>query len=158
MSKPLDDFKIPRWHQDGNYFAHDTLPPAAQPRSKWATTIFGPSTLFLDLDFSDKDICDYIGNQDDSSEWRAAQGDDEDGSANKKRVNDYLRYRKGGEIVKVDLGQVVRFGYGQLKSPVHSEPDMSGGDRVFVSVMFGMEKELKELCVRWKGKWEGGEP
>ncbi|CAF9941959.1 MAG: hypothetical protein HETSPECPRED_004487 [Heterodermia speciosa] len=155
MTKPEDYFKIPRWHQDGNYFEHTTA-STAQPRSKWATTLLGPSTLFLDLDFSDPELRDYVNFENEGAEWRSSQSDDPDNSVNKKKVDDYLRGKKGPKIVELELGQVVRFGYGQLESPVHSEPDMSGGDRVFVSVMFGFEGEMRELSKRWKVQWGEG--
>lgn len=46
----------------------------------------------------------------------------------------------------VELGQVIRFSWGQRDSPVHSEPDSTGRHRVFISLLFGSEKEIRNMC------------
>lgn len=53
---------------------------------------------------------------------------------------------KGCEEYTVQYGQVIRFSWGQDDSPVHSETDFSGEDRVFVRVLFGSEEEIRDMC------------
>ena len=55
----------------------------------------------------------------------------------------------GGEpLVPIGLGEIFRFTWGQKDSPVHSEPDLKG-DRVFMSVLYGTEGEIKTMC-NWR--------
>lgn len=49
----------------------------------------------------------------------------------------------------VELGQVIRFSWGQRDSPVHSESDSSGLHRVFISILFGSEDEMRDMCNFW---------
>lgn len=44
---------------------------------------------------------------------------------------------------------VAFFRIGQKNGAVHSEPCMSGGDRIFVNVVPGKEDELKNLISKW---------
>lgn len=37
-------------------------------------------------------------------------------------------------------------GRGQTDSPIHSVPDMKDTDRVFVSVVFGSAREIRDMC------------
>jgi len=55
---------------------------------------------------------------------------------------------EGQPMVGVGKGEIVRFTWGRRDSPVHSEPDMDG-DRVFVSVLFGSEAEVR-IMIRWR--------
>jgi hypothetical protein len=48
--------------------------------------------------------------------------------------------------VPLEPSQIIRFSWGQSDSPLHSEPDFSATDRIFVSILFGSEKEIKEMC------------
>lgn len=50
------------------------------------------------------------------------------------------------EMALTSPRQIIRFSWGQPDSPVHSEPDWSSSDRVFVSVLFGSEEELRVMC------------
>ena len=52
------------------------------------------------------------------------------------------------ERVQPRFGECARFRVGNGGAAVHSEPD-SRGDRVFVSVLFGRESELREMAGRW---------
>lgn len=53
---------------------------------------------------------------------------------------------EGIPLVELRAGQVVRFTWGEDDAPVHSEPDSSAENRLFVSVMFGSEEELRDMC------------
>lgn len=50
--------------------------------------------------------------------------------------------------VPIGEGEIVRFSWGRDDSPVHSEPDLVG-ERVFVSVLYGSEEEIRGMC-EWR--------
>ncbi|CAJ2507274.1 Uu.00g084600.m01.CDS01 [Anthostomella pinea] len=52
----------------------------------------------------------------------------------------------GCDEVNVERGQVIRFSWGQDDSPIHSEPDCTSDERVFMSVLFGKKDELRDMC------------
>jgi len=67
---------------------------------------------------------------------------------------DLARAVKGMEIVEIGKGELVVFkvdGYNSShgEPAMHSEPDMSDGDRLFVHVVPGREKELRRLVEAW---------
>lgn len=67
---------------------------------------------------------------------------------------DLAKAAEGMEIVQAKSGELVVFkvdGYNSLdgEPAMHSEPDMSDGDRLFVHVVPGREEELKRLVEGW---------
>ncbi|KAK8064852.1 hypothetical protein PG994_007490 [Apiospora phragmitis] len=56
--------------------------------------------------------------------------------------------RGARSVMSWERGQVIRFSWGQDDAPVHSEPDFGGKGRVFVSVLFGGEEEIRDMCRR----------
>lgn len=48
-------------------------------------------------------------------------------------------------ILDIKKGEVIRFSWGQPDSPGHSEPDINS-DRVFMSVLYGSEREIRNMC------------
>ena len=55
---------------------------------------------------------------------------------------------KDEERLQFKAGEVVRFSWGRDNSPIHSEPDFIS-DRVFMTVLYGSEKELRCMC-EWR--------
>jgi hypothetical protein len=101
------------------------------PHAKYAVTLLGPGTLLLQPGGL---LAEVMASRDD---W----------------YKDELRDELAGKLVdceRIPVGktgeEVIKFSWGQDDSPVHSEPDMSGGDRVFMSVMFGSNEELRVMC------------
>lgn len=125
------------------------------PRSKYGTTLLGPSTLMLLARSSVFDIIQRGKEQ----FYRKPQSN---AAAKKERVvpaDEALRtwlaeqYRDE-ERLRLKNGEVVRFSWGRDNSPVHSEPDLIT-DRVFMTVLYGSEKELEAMC-EWRGEeYEG---
>ncbi|KAF2447165.1 hypothetical protein P171DRAFT_430087 [Karstenula rhodostoma CBS 690.94] len=130
LTKPHSGFDVPRWHQDGRMYTYDEGREAVA-RSKYALTLLGPPTLVLpaeDAVFATMAPGEEKQDQvyGDLRMWLA------------QRFQDVKR-------VEVGKGQVVRFGWGREDSPVHSEPRLET-DRVFMTVLFGSERELRSMC------------
>lgn len=100
--------------------------------SKYAITLLGPATRLLLPGKS-------LNNQLVAASLKMRSLYDVD----RKKLADSFA---GCEEVAVQTGQVIRFSWGQEDSPIHSEPDWSASDRVFVSVLFGAEEELRDMC------------
>jgi len=99
--------------------------------SKYAVTLLGPRTLLLP---ETEVVTEMLGQK---NSW-------------KEEMRGVLAEGlKGEPVTEVREGEVVRFTWGEEDSPVHSEPDMSAGDRVFVSVLYGSERELRCMC-EWR--------
>jgi hypothetical protein len=147
ITQPNDSFKVPRWHQDGRMFDCD-VEMRGVPRSKYALTLLGPPTLLLSqsqhifetLQQGEKEFFWWRGTGKKVSEEEVDRADEE--------LRGWLagRFEKE-ERVKVGEGQVVRFSWGREDSPVHSEPDSDvEGGRVFMTVLFGSEGEVRRMC------------
>ncbi|KAF2426593.1 hypothetical protein EJ08DRAFT_699889 [Tothia fuscella] len=147
MTKPTQNWRIPRWHHDGRYFKPD---PSCTEGGKYVTTLLGPPTLFLKPSST---LSSYALR--DNEEWKNAQR--ESGNEKlRKIVDDAL---KEEERVHVPFGSIVWFanmwkGTADGSAAVHSEPDMSDSDRVFVTVMYGSEVEIGDLCHSWEVEYQ----
>jgi hypothetical protein len=135
MTIPTADYVEPRWHRDGCMF-ECSCPEPKFPHSKYAVSLSGPSTRILTPG-------DYV----DSVMTRKSQ------PTNETRSELAVRLLACPEL-RVESGQVIRFSWGQPDSPVHSEPESSNSHRIFTSLLFGSEDEIREMCeVR---AWEYG--
>ena len=124
--RPTDEYIQPRWHRDGRMFQCTGNADPPVPHSKYAVSLLGPPTRVLAP------------------------------SVNIDRVMTLKRYEEnratlaekltGYDDIPLKPRQIIRFSWGEEDSPVHSEPDFSGQDRVFVSVLFGSEQEIKDMC------------
>ncbi|KAK7397770.1 hypothetical protein QQX98_012862 [Neonectria punicea] len=132
MTLPTDSWVVPRWHTDGRMFECACSEPQ-MPHSKYAVTILGPSTRVMATNPAVQAVLESLS--DTGQPWD--QNDPDPGLA--KRLAEYP------EAV-VELGQVIRFSWGQDDSPVHSEPDSTGLHRVFVSLLFGSKAEIQKMC------------
>ncbi|KAK8122391.1 hypothetical protein PG984_011061 [Apiospora sp. TS-2023a] len=150
MFKPSSEYEVPRWHRDGRMFAcscscsfsgsvleavmlSDQVQHRKSPHSKYAVTLLGPATRVL---VPSAVVDDAL------ADVKSRQGLDDDSSV---RV-ELVEALKGCEEYTVQRGQMIRFSWGQDDSPVHSEPDFAGEDRVFVSVLLGSEEEIRDMC------------
>lgn len=114
--------KTPRWHRDGRMFQSDD---PDEIHSKYATVLLGQTTHIL---ADSQLVSDVI----DSSKYQLR--------------NEENAVKLAGEpLVPLNIGDIIRFTWGEKDSPVHSEPDLKG-DRIFVSVLYGTEAELKRMC------------
>ncbi|CAG1977376.1 unnamed protein product [Fusarium graminearum] len=156
--KPTDEFHIPRWHQDGRMYPYDEGREEVV-RSKYALVILGPPTLMLVPD----EQSFTIERQSVSKFLRWCEDKDAPQPTPEERDEAELKQRKWLENefkdtpkVQVGHGQVVRFSWGRVNSPIHSEPDFIC-DRIFISVLYGSEPELRQMA-DWRnteyGKYE----
>ncbi|KAF4625321.1 hypothetical protein G7Y89_g12843 [Cudoniella acicularis] len=130
MTLPTDDWAEPRWHQDGRMF-NCSCPEPKLPHSKYAFTLLGPSTRVLEPSAYVDEVLASL------------------------RQSGQTQHRSRSELatkladcpeVDVQLGQFIRFSWGQIDSPMHSEPDSTGVHRVFISVLYGSEEEIRDMC------------
>ncbi|KAM0284560.1 hypothetical protein ACHAQH_001926 [Verticillium albo-atrum] len=131
MILPTTNWFVPRWHTDGRMFTC-SCPPLERPHSKYAFTILGPSTRIM---VPNPAVHAVVNTPPEGRDWDLNDPDPELA----ERMAEF-------EEAKVELGQVIRFSWDQPDAPVHSEPDSSGSMRVFISVMFGSEEEIKDMC------------
>lgn len=134
MNLPTDNWVVPRWHTDGRMF-RCSCPEPKMPHSKYGFTILGPSTRVM----APSPAVSAVMHGTSPAGRRWDQNDPDPELAEKLRVEGYPE-------AKVELGQVIRFSWGQGDSPIHSEPDSTGLHRVFISVLFGSEDETRHMC------------
>jgi hypothetical protein len=131
MGHETDEYVTPRWHQDGRMFDCSCVEPKL-PHSKYAISLLGPATLILNP--SDSMIETYS-----SVEYR---WEDDKRQELAEKLAGFERYA-------IRTGEAIRFSWGQDDSPVHSEPNSEKEDRVFMSILFGSERELRMMC-EWR--------
>jgi hypothetical protein len=149
VTKPTDEFKVPRWHQDGRMFPCD-LGRENEVRSKYALALLGPRTLMLQPNASV--FSTYQRGLKEHYWWHGTHGEAPT-EEEEEKADSILRHWLAAEFkdasrVPVGDGEVVRFSWGCEDSPMHSEPDMVC-DRVFVSVLYGSEHEIRMMC-EWR--------
>ncbi|KAK2063339.1 hypothetical protein LY76DRAFT_588535 [Colletotrichum caudatum] len=135
ITAPTDAWAIPRWHRDGRMF--DCACAAPRPHAKYAVTLLGPPTRML----RPSEAVDAVVRE---IEARHSGSDGEEDE--EKERAELAEALEGVPHVELHAGQVVRFTWGEPNAPVHSEPDSSAEARLFVSVMFGSEAELRDMC------------
>jgi hypothetical protein len=154
ITQPTDFFKIPRWHQDGRMFECDT-DMEGLPRSKYALTLLGPPTLLL---HQNQHIFETVKRGEKQFFWWRGTGK----NVSEEEVDDadeglrawLAKQFEKEEKVKVRNGEVIRFSWGRDESPVHSEPDLDvEWGRVFMTVLFGSEAELKRMSMFREAEW-----
>lgn len=132
MTLPTDSWVVPRWHTDGRMFDCTCSEPKI-PHSKYAFTILGPSTRVMATNPAVSAVLETLSET--GQPWNQNDPDP-------KLAEKLAEYPEAA----VKLGQVIRFSWGQPDSPVHSEPDSTSLHRIFVSLLFGSEDEIRNIC------------
>jgi hypothetical protein len=112
---------IPRWHRDGLMYHSDT---EGDVNYKYAITLLGNPTKLL----AESDLVREIVH-----------------GRHQERRAEYAEKLSSEPVIEAVRGEIVKFSWGQKDSPVHSEPDMNS-DRVFLSILYGSEKEMRNMC------------
>lgn len=142
MTLPTNAWAIPRWHTDGRMFSC-TCPDQKQAmHSKYAVSLIGPATRVMS---TSEAVSAIVKGPDEQTRRRWDTSRPNEALALKLR--DYPE-------AEVDVGQIIRFSWGQFDSPVHSEPDVTDLHRVFISVLFAAEPEIRDMC-RFRGTQYG---
>ncbi|KAI1269458.1 hypothetical protein F5Y18DRAFT_414458 [Xylariaceae sp. FL1019] len=163
-TKATTEFDTPRWHTDDMFFAARGGGLRAVPQQPYAketldlqtnwklcTTLLGPSTMFIPAERQDearkkqRDARKSLATDHECASIRCL------GCA---ATADAVRERLAKELKSMDtrqatLGECAFFRIGQDSGAVHSEPCMSGGDRIFVNVVPGKKEELNSLMTKW---------
>jgi hypothetical protein len=146
-----DEWDIPRWHMDGNYFqanengaiklatvftGHGTI---FQEDGDAARTIYGNHQNHLQTLFKSRKAENVMENEDDH--WY--------------NLEDELRPQLGEALAHLPIASpgpgeyaVFRVGSPPPNAAVHSEPP-THEDRIFISVLPGTEAQVRELAQRW---------
>ncbi|KAI8955792.1 hypothetical protein F4801DRAFT_586492 [Xylaria longipes] len=163
-TEATSEFDKPRWHTDDVFFSarggglraipcEDDGDRTLDLQTNWklCTTLLGPSTMFIPTEYqaearkTQRVTRKSLATDHDCTSIRciacAATSD-----AVRERLTTQL---KPMGAVQATLGECAFFRIGQEKGAVHSEPCMSGGDRIFVNVVPGRKDELKNLMTKW---------
>ncbi|KAH8669788.1 hypothetical protein BGZ60DRAFT_408218 [Tricladium varicosporioides] len=145
VTKPTKEFEVPRWHQDGRMFPYDEGRKEVV-RSKYALTLLGPTTLMLQPNAHAFSI--FKQGETQHYWWQETHGPEP--TEEEDQANGTLRHWLADKLkdvvrVRVRDGEIVRFSWGRDDSPVHSEPDLIS-DRIFVTILYGSESELRGMC------------
>lgn len=143
---PNDEYKVPRWHQDGRMYTYDEGRESVV-RSKYGITILGPHTAILPASPSILDTMKISESK--FFSWNDQSGhspsEEEFERASDKQRAYLAKQYKTEEHIQLQQGQAIRFSWGRDDSPVHSEPDMVC-DRVFMTVLYGSVPEIHRIC------------
>jgi len=139
VTAPSAEWVMPRWHRDGRMFDCSCVAP--RPHAKYAVTLLGPPTRLL----RPSEEADAL--------IRAVEARSDRAGHNRAELATAM---EGMPLVDLGRGQTVRFTWGQVDAPVHSEPDSSAEERVFVSILFACEAEMRDMC-RFRGETYGEE-
>ncbi|KAI1364264.1 hypothetical protein F5Y08DRAFT_219183 [Xylaria arbuscula] len=163
-TKATTEFDQPRWHTDDMFFSargggmraipHEEKSTKAmdlQTDWKLCTTLLGPSTMFIPAEHQAE------ARRTQRSTRKSLATDHECTSirciacaATSDAVREQLSIDlKHMGITQAAAGECAFFRIGQQNGAVHSEPCMSGGDRIFVNVVPGKKDELKTLMSKW---------
>ncbi|KAI6093033.1 hypothetical protein F4821DRAFT_114929 [Hypoxylon rubiginosum] len=166
-TKATAEFNKPRWHTDDLFFSRDTdqtslkssrggltkPKPSLDLSTDWklCTTLLGPPTVFIPAERQASARATLRATKRALATEHACSSIRCVGCA---ATADAVRERLSAELaplgrVQASPGQCAFFRIGQERGAVHSEPCMGEGDRVFVNVVPGTEKELEGLVRRW---------
>ncbi|KAI0203168.1 hypothetical protein F4808DRAFT_54554 [Astrocystis sublimbata] len=163
-TKATSDFDEPRWHTDEMFFSTRGGGLRAMPREddgdntldlqtdwKLCTTLLGPSTMFIPVEYqteardTQQATRKHLATEHDCTSIRCIAC-----AATSESVRERLSTQlKHMGAVQATIGECTFFRIGQKKGAVHSEPCMSGGDRIFVNIVPGRKAELKSLMNKW---------
>ncbi|OCK82131.1 hypothetical protein K432DRAFT_324881 [Lepidopterella palustris CBS 459.81] len=146
------DFDIPRWHTDDLFFDGNAR-TGLKLSGYWklATTILGPGTLFVEDGATARAVQANVKKQcHDQAPEHSCTSIRCLGCAT---TSDVIRGRLAKDlasqrVVQARPGECTFFKLGEQEGAVHSEPPCHG-DRIFVNVIPGTEKELRGLMSKW---------
>lgn len=133
-SKPNNNFVIPRWHCDGNYFNPDKYHDL---QTKFVIVLKGPGTLLFE---SDKNIRQIYNNyKKDSNNDIKPSYNTIDG---RKLLDEELKDFNSKQI-QLSNDEGIIFLSGHSNCTIHSEPNITE-PRMFLSVVFADELSINE--------------
>ncbi|GAP83710.2 hypothetical protein SAMD00023353_0501030 [Rosellinia necatrix] len=163
-TKATSEFDKPRWHTDNTFFApggggfrvmqrqsegSGTL--GWQTDWKVCTALLGPPTMFIPSEHQAE------ARRTQRATKRALETEHDCNSIRCiacAATSDAVREQLAVELEPMGVaqaapGECAFFGLGHENGAMHSEPCMSGGDRIFVNIVPGKENELKSLVAKW---------
>ncbi|KAH7135012.1 hypothetical protein B0J11DRAFT_595904 [Dendryphion nanum] len=175
-TKPTSEFNMPRWHVDDNFFSTsfslntrrgqnqaqsqsqtqtrtsgygDESLPAERKYWKLATTLLGPSTLFLPTYLNPSALTTLSTTKAHHSALLSSSSPTGSHTCTSLRCDACF---STSQDIRSSLATLLEshptVSPSEKEGAVHSEPQC-GVDRVFVNVVPGVEKEMRELMGRW---------
>ncbi|KAI1139905.1 hypothetical protein F5Y05DRAFT_380432 [Hypoxylon sp. FL0543] len=162
------EYDRPRWHTDDLFFSRGgsglreppkphkgkaTPKPKLDLQTDWklCATLLGPATMFIPPEHQpaartmSRSAKRALATEHACTSLRCAGC-----AATADAVRDHLAAELAPlGAVQAAPGECSFFRIGQEEGAVHSEPRMSGGDRIFVNVVPGRRDELAGLVARW---------
>lgn len=140
-TKPMDDFKIPRWHRDGPYFTKEK----GEKTYKFATCLKGPTTLFIKDEHTINEFDKIFLAEREKQREMKFESFEEQIKYDNKVVRPKLAEVIGKDYESVPDNYGLIFLGGDPDAVVHSEPDKDT-DRLFISILPGSFEQIKQ----WK--------
>lgn len=133
---PNDNWIIPRWHCDGNYFNPNEY---IEPQTKFVTIFKGQGTLLIEKNKVIQEIYNkYVMDKSKPSIHTL------DGRTN---IDKELK-NTGAKIIQLNNNQGLIFLSGNINHcAIHSEPNMTE-PRIFLSIVFADEENIN----KWRDK------
>lgn len=148
VTKPNNDYDIPRWHMDGNFFM-DTPEDRKQIQSKFVTVLRGDGTLMVSATKKEKEEWQRIMRANSPKTQEEAEKfykDEQKQMELRMKTNKVFENKKVKQL-KNDEGLI--FIVGNLdKALIHSEPPMHSF-RIFISILPGTGEQIAGLKKRW---------
>jgi hypothetical protein len=139
VTEPNNQFIIPRWHKDGNYFAYKSI------TAKFITILRGPGTLLIRSNKKVNDIYNKISEKEINEIGPTSTFEEEKKIARKYRL--LLAKKLAHEKiiqVKNSQGLVFLAGSPMDNAALYSEPNMDQY-RMFISIVPGSKKNIESL-------------
>ncbi|KAF3937319.1 hypothetical protein ABW19_dt0202632 [Dactylella cylindrospora] len=149
-TKPNDDFNMPRWHTDDDFFNGKDGDRKSRTQWKLCGTLVGPGTLFMDNGPAAR-------TAQKATKLEAVKRGEHIctsviclGCAS---VAEWVRERlaetfKDSSVSQASTNECCFFKVGAKEGAVHSEPPLKC-DRIFINIVPGKEEELREIMTRW---------
>lgn len=144
IGSPDKSSKQPRWHQDGMMFPREGV---ENLHAKYAFTLLGPSTRVVLATPEQNELwetADRTFKAENREMFESVERGDKGAFETwfKKKEPFMAERLQGVEEVKIEPRQIIRWVCGE-GFPVHSEPDSSEAERIYVNMFFGTEDEMK---------------
>jgi hypothetical protein len=133
--KPNEDYKVPRWHQDGRFFdtEYDT--------HKFATVLTGPSTLIATIPLSEYDEFKKVRAANRSK--TPFDSHEEDWKYEREVIGPKLQEFISNSFISVPDNYGLIFVTGSREGAIHSEPDITT-KRLFMSILPGTQQQITQ--------------
>lgn len=147
VTMPNNNYDIPRWHKDGNFFPHNKEETST---SKFVTVLKGPGTLLIKGTKRFNKIYNKIREQITNEKRQHFTSMEEQFKIDDKYRPIIAKKFSTEPIVQVknDEGLIFFTGSSSVSGALHSEPKIDA-PRMFISILPSTEDNIMALKKRW---------